>query len=372
MKSLIVSTIGTSLITNPATKEERNLLNQHSNHKEKNCPEEIKLLIEKLFGSISEKLNSSDNSVIRKASAELNGILGFYNEDLSSAENDFHFLISTDTLQGIKSAEVVANFLGVKNIACQPYTVPKLTTLNKEVFSEGIKNLLKWFDETIAGYKNSGYQIIFNLTGGFKSLQGYLNTIAMFYADKIIYIFESESAELIEIPRLPIKIDNSIFENDLSKFLLLADEKLNFNEFPEIHESLIDRIDDYIILSVWGELVWNKVKYQLLKNLVELPNLIYEQSFQKCFDNIIDVREKVTVLETLAKVSNLLRSNNNNVAVLKKDGGLLYEDYKSTKIDNVPVGHFRINQGDRISCQFKNKKLYLRKYGRHDFVNNNP
>ena len=49
------------------------------------------------------------------------------------------------------------------------------------------------------GYRQSHYRVVFNLVGGFKSLQGYMNTLGMFYADEIIYIFEAPTADLIRI-----------------------------------------------------------------------------------------------------------------------------------------------------------------------------
>lgn len=373
MKNLVISSVGTSFITNQASKVDVNTLYQYSNCTINDCPEEIKNLIDSYVPQITEKLSKAENnSIIRRLSAELNGIFGFYNNNLNNKNNDFHFFISTDTYQGLKSAEVVKNYIRGKGIPCEIYTPRNLSTKNKDSFSDGIKDLLKWFDEIVNEYKKSGYQIIFNLTGGFKSLQGFLNTIAMFYADKIIYIFESQQAELIEIPRLPIQIDYSIFQDNLDKFLLLKENSLN-KSVLNIPESLYDEIDNKIIFSVWGELLWNKVKYDLLDKLIPLPSLVYEDSFKKCFENIIDKGEKVKLLETLAKVSSLLIESNGNIDVLKRDGGLLYENYNNKYIDGqLPIGHFRINQGDRISCFYKNQKLYLRKYGRHDFVNTNP
>ncbi len=373
MRNLIISTIGTSLLTNPATKEEQNELYKYSNCKENECPVEIKNLIEALVPKVEQKLNIADIPTLRKISAELNGILGFYNNDLNKAKNDIHFLICTDTYQGKVSADIEKKFFESKEIVCQIIVPKGLSTKNKESFSDGIKELLKIFDETLEGYKQSGFQIIFNLTGGFKSLQGYLNTIAMFYADKIIYIFESPQSELIEIPRLPIKINLELFNNFKNKlFLLNAGYLYDSNEFQEFPESAIDIIDNKVILSIWGEVIWNKVKYDLIEPLPSLPYLKYENSFIESYNSIIDKNEKFKLVEKLSKVSVRLIENNGDISILKKDGGFLYENYKSKFEGSIPLGHFRINDGYRISCLYKNNQLYLRKYGNHDFVNNNP
>ncbi len=128
MKNLIISTVGTSLITNPASKEELNRLYEYSNCNEDDCPQEIKNLIAALTPKSLEKLKTSDPKSLRKSSAELNGILGFYNDDLSKGKGDLHLLICTDTFQGIKAAEVLKEFLLSNDIACDIYVPKNLST----------------------------------------------------------------------------------------------------------------------------------------------------------------------------------------------------------------------------------------------------
>lgn len=366
MKNLIISTVGTSLITNSADREQQNLLNEYSNSNETECPVEIIKLVEALFRKALEKLYSSDNHSKRRLSAELNGILGLYDENLSGRNDDFHFLICTDTYQGKKSAEVIKEFLVKHKIATEIVQPRKLSTKNKDDFSDGIKELLKWFDETIYGYKKTGYQVIFNLTGGFKSLQGYLNTIAMFYADKIIYIFESEQAELIEIPRLPIRIDNEPFKKNKLKLLLLnANKVYEKNEFLDFPESAFDTIDNKLILSVWGEVIWNKLKYDLFDELPELPFIIYHSSFKDLFGKERDKKLKVKILETLAKVSVILEESNGNTQNLSK-GGIQFSPLESKKFEGQQLYHFRLDLGIRINCIKKENKLLLTEFGTHD------
>lgn len=366
MKNLIVSTVGTSFITNQASIEERALLNQYSNCSASDCPGNVQQLIDSFAHQCLEKLRSSDNKSIRRLSAELNGIYGFYNEDLKNRKNDIHFLISTDTYQGMRSAEIVETFIKNKDITCQILTPKKLSTKNKEEFSEGIKDLLKWFDETIYGYKKNGYQIIFNLTGGFKSLQGYLNTIAMFYADKIIYIFESNQAELIEIPRLPIKIDTEPFEKNKIKLLLLnANRVSNLNEFNHLPEAAFDLIDGNLILSVWGEIIWNKIKYDIFSDPPGLPFIIYHNKFQKQFSELVDKNAKIKLIETIAKVSVLLERSNGSTAELSK-GGIQFSPLESQSFDGETLYHFRTDREIRINCIKKESGILLTEFGTHD------
>lgn len=366
MKNLIISTVGTSLITNIADKQEQILLYKFSNCNESECPADVKKLINQLYPEVAKKLNSNDFHYLRRQSAELNGILGYYNENLSGRNNDIHFLICTDTYQGLKSAELVKDFLTKQNLGCNIYPPKNLSTKDKNAFSEGIKSLLKWFDEIIYDYKKSGYQIIFNLTGGFKSLQGYLNTIAMFYADKIIYIFESEHSELIEIPRLPIRIDYEPFERNKVKLLLLNAGKLyEVNDFDDFPESAFDTIDRKIILSVWGEVIWNKVKYDLFDELPELPYIKYHNNFREKYKTEVDKKNKFKLLEDLAKVSIKLDEAKGNTNLLSK-GGIQFSPLESKKIEKQQVYHFRTDLDTRINCIKKEGGLLLIDFGTHD------
>jgi len=135
---------------------------------------------------------------------------------------------------------------------------------------------------------------------------------------------------------------------------------------------MFDVIDKQVTFSVWGELVWQGIKKELLgNNLVELPSLKYSDKFKKLFTEASQI-DKIKLQESLAKASKLLIENKGDLSFLKKDGGLLYENYQNKFEGGVVIGHFRINQGDRVSCTFKNNELNLRKFGRHDFVNDNP
>lgn len=366
MKNLIISTVGTSLITNPASKDKVVELYKYSNCSEEECPEIIKGLIGSLVPIIKNKLRESNINEIRRISAELNGIYGFYNNDLNNRKNDIHFLISTNTYQGLKSAEVVCDYLKTKNIICDIFTPHNLSTKNKENFSEGIKDILKWFDETISGYKEKGYTIIFNLTGGFKSLQGYLNTLAMFYADKIVYIFESEQSELIEIPRLPVRIDLTPFKKNKVKLLLLNANKIfKSSEFEELPEAIFDQLGDEVILSVWGDAIWKKIKSELFDSLPEIPFITYNDKFRKMYSELIDKSKKTKLIETIAKVSVILESSNGAATELSK-GGIQFSPLESKKYDNKPLYHFRTDLGIRINCVKTDKGLLLTEFGTHD------
>jgi putative CRISPR-associated protein (TIGR02619 family) len=159
---------------------------------------EIAKIIHDLSERAKQKLGQSQVPQIRAASAELNGIYGLYQEQLVRGKQDIHWLIATDTAQGRKSAEIVQSFLRSHDISLNAniYVPPGLSTASTRAFGDGIDQLIAWMQETIPPFKEDGYQISFNRVGSFKSLQGYLNTIGMFYADEMIYIFEGKDSNL--------------------------------------------------------------------------------------------------------------------------------------------------------------------------------
>ena len=182
------------------------------------------------------------------------------------------------------------------------------------------------------GNRDSGYEVIFNLVGGFKSLQGYMQTFGTFYADETVYIFE-RSSDLIKIPKLPVQIDTTVIENQLTKFAMMAaNEMYPIDELDGIPDTFLEKMDGYAGLSAWGLLVWNRSKSDFLKKeLLKLPRIEYQSTFQQDFTNEKDNKRRVKLQDTLGKVAYILNKNNGNTSELNTDGGLQYNKYTKRK-----------------------------------------
>ncbi len=349
-----------------------NKLNKSSNLGEKELPKEIHDKINELKIRTVNKLESSDAGFHRALSAELNGLYGIIDIDNSNI-SDIHYLTATDTAIGQAAAEVIRVFLKSKNIYADIFTPKELNTASVQNFSHGMKNLLKWCQETIPDKAQSGYEIIFNITAAFKSLQGYLNIFGMFYADRIAYIFEGSST-LLSIPKLPIKIDQDALERHaLALALLRKGAKYPVEELKEIPDALLfyNEAGD-VSLSPWGQLLWDKMKKDVFsKTLLGFPYLRYTQSFRDDFKNA-DVDLKIRIQETLAEASvRLMTSDGDPISMTGL--GLRYSKYADKKTnDGKAVAHFRINDSERISCVRIKRGLLLRRCGAHDKVNNDP
>jgi putative CRISPR-associated protein (TIGR02619 family) len=371
MRRIIISTIGTSLLTNQIKRQDENegswynKLRDTANLTLENTPEEVRSIIETLKNRAIEKLEKSTVAQIRMASAELNGIYGIYQEQIREGIEDIHWLISTDTAQGRATAEIVYNFLRNQGlIITNTYTPTGLSTATTATFSEGIDDLLVWLRKDIIPLRNN-YKICFNLVGSFKSLQGYLNTVGMFYADEIIYIFEGKESNLITIPRLPIKVDESqILPHAVNLALMNAGLGLSASEVVGIPEALIGEYNSKKVLSTWGDLIWEESKKQLLSaNLLDFPRLDYADTFRADYNRIRDINEKVSLQEDLAKVSRFLIESNGDTRVL-------FEPLDYTRYQNSDgIDHFRVSLAWRVSCKsLDGGKLLLKYYGTHEHV----
>jgi CRISPR/Cas system-associated protein Csm6 len=376
MPRLVISTIGTSLITNQINREIdpknwyfilRNTANLTLDELSQYHPD-VQYIIQVLKERAIENLNTGDIEEIRLASTEINVVYALYQEQLERGKQDIHWLIATDTAIGREIANTIKSFLEIQGLNNVNIYLPKgFSTNSIEVFTEGIGELISWLDEIIPDYKNAGYRISFNLTASFRALQAYMDIIGMLYADELIYIFEGQRSKLITIPKIPLQIDSSLIQ-PVQFALMDAGASIPIEELRSIPELFLFVVDDEATLSNWGQLIWNKSKKDFLTHdLLAFPRLRYEPAFLQDYEKIRDMEERVKLQETLAKVSHLLIQSKGDITILKQDGGLQYTQYS-----NIKVGRFRVNQGLRISCVFSEGVLQLRRYGSHTSVNKSP
>jgi putative CRISPR-associated protein (TIGR02619 family) len=372
-RKFVLTTVGISVLLNALDRNEevwRRRINQEANAPE--LSSDVQQKANELRQKALATLQQGDIKKIRELSAELNGLCGLYSNQLGQAKGDTHYLIATDTALGKIAAEVTKEFLQEQGMTVDVYVPTHLSSAEPQAFSEGIKNLMHWCEQVIPGYRNAAYQVIFNLTAAFKSLQGYLNIVGMFYADRIVYIFET--GQLVSIPRLPIQIDVKALREHRMELALMAHGFICATEQVQgVPEGLLE-IDEKgnTTLSDWGALIWNRVRSELLaEDLLPFPRLQYADSFRRDFKQA-GVTERAELQEVLAKVAGLLESANGDTTLLKKDGGLQYDLYTNKKTkENRPIGHFRVSQSRRVSCTTENGTLHLRHYGEHH-LNDNP
>ena len=368
MPNVIVSTVGTSLLTkqinfqNKTEQTWNQQLRDSANCHYDDLPESVGAIIDTLKDRARNLLAQAEIPQIRSYSAELNGIYGHYCNDLSRGKADLHFLIATDTAQGQTTAEVVAEFLRSQQLQVECYTPSGLSAANTQSFSEGIDDLIVWLQKTIKPLRHS-HKVYFNLVGSFKSLQGYMNTIGMFYADAILYIFEGKDSELITIPRLPIQVDSQcLAPHTLNLARMDAGAGLSPDEVETIPEAMIGDYQGKKVLSTWGKLTWDEAKIPLLsQELLPFDQLIFADTFRADYNRIKNPSERAELQQDLARVSHRLVESDGDTRSLQSF------DYKRYQ-HSEGIDHFRVNRSLRVSCRKVDGGVELRHYGTHDHV----
>lgn len=276
MPNFILSTCGTSLLTNKTSNEIRSIITKYSNETQwHHLPEPTALEIQHHIECRKNLLlNETDTNVIKSLSAELNGLLTFHNSiaNDNQTNQDIYYLLATDTLFGRATAEIIASWLNKKGLNAQIITENGLRTAQLREFRQALSSLAKKLVENFESYKHSGYKIYINLTGGFKSLNGFLQALASLYADETFYLFEG-SNELMFIPKLPFRLEaESLIEQNLTAFRRLSNDlQINPTTASQIPDVLLFEVDDHLMLSEWGELLWQSHKAQIYQKF--LPSI---------------------------------------------------------------------------------------------------
>jgi|TARA_B100002003_G_C14083429_1_gene521204 putative CRISPR-associated protein (TIGR02619 family) len=296
----ILSPCGTSLLSNQAIDAERRLVGECANIKQfEQIPQEYRHKLQALVNRAEKKLKNADIASASCMSAELNGIIKYYGGQLR-AQRDHHVLLCTDTWIGEKTANLVAEWLGSNDLAVEVKRQIDLQTEDIASFQCGLSEIVKWCDETIHSYRKAGYHIVFNLTGGFKSVQGFLQTLATFYADEAVYIFET-AKELLRIPRLPVEMAaEGYVRKNLITFRRLSKD-LSVTDASNIPETLLLKINGSIALSPWGDLVWQQTRRKIYsQELLPSPSekLRFSGGFERSVggipaDRLILVNERI-------------------------------------------------------------------------------
>lgn len=363
MKNFILSPCGTSLLTNQAG-EDRQLVSRYSNAKRReDVPPQDAKNLDTIIGRTGNALAAADSQTVAKMSAELNALIHFYGNKLKATTADHHVLLCTDTWLGEETANMVRNKLQQWSFTVEVKRQTDLQTQDLQSFQLALCELVAWCEETLPGYRQSGYRTIFNLTGGFKSVQGFLQTLAMFYADETIYIFETGDI-LLRIPRMPVRMaaEESIREH-LEIFRRIA-TGLNVTDAAGAPETFLLLMDGKYSLNAWGELVWSQIKKQVYGERLYPPpsSLIrYGKDFEKSVaDHAPNAERRIMVNEKIDDLARHLEDRGNNLRSL---------DFKPLKGNPLPPSTHELDawadqDAKRMFGHFDGDRFILDKLGK--------
>lgn len=261
MPNLIVSTCGTSIFSGSADQNLRKVLVDCANAKAVSDipPAVLPELQAHLQHRSSELVQATNIHILAERSAELSCLGALYGNTLRG--NDHHILLATDTWLGEQAAQTLAGVLQQHGHSTEVKRCSDLRTDDLGAYRAALSELVRWAYQDLQGYREGGYRIIFNLTGGFKAVQGFMQTLGAMLADECVYSFE-RSGELIRIPRLPIAMRPEAYVLDnLSAFRRMAlCLNVTQSQAMSVPELLLLAVDDQVSLSEWGELVWGGVR----------------------------------------------------------------------------------------------------------------
>lgn len=292
---LLLSTCGTSLLTNGAPEETRQWLVRVAN--ESSLQDS---LLADLVAKCRDKLRNAEVAERRRLSAELNGIGAVM--DRFQPQQVQHLLVHTDTAVGRAAADLVVEVLRSEGVAVDALTAGGLRTDHPASFREAISELTREIEDRATGYREKGWMVAFNLTGGFKPLNAYLQALGMLFADRCVFLFEGAGA-LMEIPRLPVRLaDAEELRAYLTVFRRLA---RGFRVLPEetrdMPDALVLVLDGQVTTSVWGDVVWSRIRSRLLAEALQEPLSKRVRLSPKIGTTFLklDARERVAVNEAL-------------------------------------------------------------------------
>lgn len=249
-KTVIISTVGTSLFTNymkfrsdneelnlKSIKDEFDFLEKDNADKFKNnkqCEEKANRIKERLVPNAFDSLKE-------KASAEIASITKFVSErNLDKGDVILYFIIS-DTAHSLLAAQIITEHLKEQGFSIdnekQLKVIRALSVLTGEDFEKkGLPNMAK----TICDIKNDKElskekpQFFINITGGYKGVLPYIYLIAQMYEIPAFYIYEN-SEDLIYLPQMPLAFDPILAEE---YYYWLNNAHFKGDVEPEIMEEL--------------------------------------------------------------------------------------------------------------------------------------
>jgi putative CRISPR-associated protein (TIGR02619 family) len=258
---LLLSTCGTSLLTNGAGTDERAWLTKIANDVEVDVAR-----LTQIVNARREGLKAADETTRRKMSAELNGIGAVL--DRYKPTQLFHLLVHTDTALGKATADLVQEALGNQTSLV---SASGLRTNDLASFRAALADLTRQLDALVRSYREQGWFVVFSLTGGFKPLSGYLQTLAMISADRCVFLFEG--MPLMEIPRLPVRLSEI---DELREYAALfrrlaVGYTVRTGDAKGAPDSLLMEVDGEVTTSVLGDVAWARHRATLFAEKLQSP-----------------------------------------------------------------------------------------------------
>lgn len=255
MPDFILTTCGTSILTNGADDATRRVATAQANASEAEVPDADRELLERVAEDRRRRLDGGDLETAARASAELAGLVRFYGDRFTpeAKRRDVHYFLASDTFVGRMTRDLAMGWLRNQRFEqVVPLDVPGIRTSSLGEFRLGTADLTERLEDLVRAQRGARHRVSFNLAGGFKSVNAYLQMLGALWADEVFFVFEG-SPELIRIPRLPVTLDiEGQVRDHLDQYRRLASLRvLARTAVPDIPDGFCYFLGDEVELSPW-------------------------------------------------------------------------------------------------------------------------
>ncbi|MDK9719452.1 MAG: putative CRISPR-associated protein [Trichlorobacter sp.] len=233
-----------------------------------------------------QNIKKKTDAEFPRVSAELNSLI-----KMGLKPTDRVVLIATETIEGKMCAELLRKVLLEKEL-CHDVIVEVIDGLQaqdgKRFQQVGLKKLISF----ITKYEHEN--VVFNPTGGFKSVVPYITLAGMLFNKPVKYIHEF-SDDVITLANIPIRYDEEVFfevEDKLQKIdsnTCIGKQEwqrgIAFNDSR--FATLVEEIDGKLTMSGIGQLLWEKFKVDFPETLRDEVKQLENKRKQPDFFGII-------------------------------------------------------------------------------------
>lgn len=355
MNKIIISTVGTSILTNACRGDIdfKSIYDKHILNKEEINKEYAFKVIERHINLAKDKENIS---------AEIKSILKIGIED-----GDYLYFISTETEDCLIAAELIEKFFK-SNYKCEVKNeiIKGLQVEDPKKFkNQGVKNLFEKIIDIID--RHPYMEIILNPTGGFKSVVPYITILGMIYQKEIKYVFE-RTESLLTLPPIPLKFNFDLIKKCENKFKKIYEEGaipsgqfyegMSIKTQQDYRPFLIEN-RGYITLSELGEVfyrryveLYSKQYIKMSDSAVKVYNNLYgeekddvHQELKKLLDpklRIVYLHDKMSEVKTDCKVFKIPDTSERIFYFMKENMPMICEvltshDKYEMKLDKMGV-----------------------------------
>lgn len=267
MPTFILTTCGTSLLTNGADDATRKVAGRCANLGDADISSEDRDHLTGVAAERRGRLRAGGLANAAKMSAEIHGLVSYYGGQfpLEARRRDVHVFLASDTYVGRLTRDLAMEWLGEQGFEqVMPLDVSGIRTSSLADFRLGTSELLERVDALVRSQREARHACRFNLSGGFKSVNAFLQLLGALWADEVFFVFEG-SRELIRIPRLPLTLD---VEGAVREHLglirrLVALGSVPMGEGRALPDGFYFESDGKIALSQWIEALYQPLRPRL-------------------------------------------------------------------------------------------------------------